>query len=206
MLAVTSGSEVLYVGDHIYGDILRSKKTLGWRTMLVLPELESELRILQNEGETLQELKTLRSQRALMEDQIERMEWQLQQGLADGRELASGSEWEAEFRRTIENLKEQRDRVHKLHSDGLRAHHERHHPIWGQVLKTSYQNSQFAQQVDNYACLYTSHVANLLMYSPEKRFRGKLDSMQHEEELTMYNLTASFEGFAYSPPDHFEIE
>jgi hypothetical protein len=43
MLAVESGSEVLYVGDHIYGDILRSKKSLGWRTMLVVPELENEL-------------------------------------------------------------------------------------------------------------------------------------------------------------------
>ena len=39
--------QVLYVGDHIYGDILRSKKTLGWRTMLVVPELETELDILQ---------------------------------------------------------------------------------------------------------------------------------------------------------------
>ena len=37
--------QVLYVGDHIYGDILRSKKTLGWRTMLVVPELETELEI-----------------------------------------------------------------------------------------------------------------------------------------------------------------
>ena len=36
---------MLYVGDHIYGDILRSKKTLGWRTMLVVPELETELEI-----------------------------------------------------------------------------------------------------------------------------------------------------------------
>jgi hypothetical protein len=26
MLGVRAGSEVLYVGDHIYGDILRSKK------------------------------------------------------------------------------------------------------------------------------------------------------------------------------------
>ena len=33
------------MGDHIYGDILRSKKTLGWRTMLVVPELETELEI-----------------------------------------------------------------------------------------------------------------------------------------------------------------
>ncbi len=39
--------QVLYVGDHIYGDILRSKKTLGWRTMLVVPELATELDILQ---------------------------------------------------------------------------------------------------------------------------------------------------------------
>lgn len=40
------GLQVLYVGDHIYGDILRSKKTLGWRTMLVVPELATELDIL----------------------------------------------------------------------------------------------------------------------------------------------------------------
>jgi len=45
MLGVESGTEVLYVGDHIYGDILKSKKTLGWRTMLVVPELEPELAI-----------------------------------------------------------------------------------------------------------------------------------------------------------------
>lgn len=40
--------QVLYVGDHIYGDILRSKKTLGWRTMLVVPELDTELDILKS--------------------------------------------------------------------------------------------------------------------------------------------------------------
>jgi hypothetical protein len=34
---------VLYVGDHIYGDIVKSKKDIGWRTMLVVPELEVEL-------------------------------------------------------------------------------------------------------------------------------------------------------------------
>ena len=38
--------KVLYIGDHIYGDVLSSKKKLGWRTMLVVPELEAELEIL----------------------------------------------------------------------------------------------------------------------------------------------------------------
>ena len=44
---------MLYIGDHIYGDILRSKKTLGWRTMLVVPELETELSILKNCATTM---------------------------------------------------------------------------------------------------------------------------------------------------------
>lgn len=39
------GRDVLYVGDHIYGDILKSKKTRGWRTFLVVPELLNELRV-----------------------------------------------------------------------------------------------------------------------------------------------------------------
>lgn len=47
MIGVQAGAQILYVGDHIYGDILRSKKQLGWRTMLVVPELEKELLNLQ---------------------------------------------------------------------------------------------------------------------------------------------------------------
>lgn len=35
--------EVLYVGDHIFGDILKTKKVRGWRTFLVVPELAQEL-------------------------------------------------------------------------------------------------------------------------------------------------------------------
>ena len=35
--------EVLYIGDHIFGDILKSKKLKGWRTFLVVPELAQEL-------------------------------------------------------------------------------------------------------------------------------------------------------------------
>ena len=43
MLEVGSGSEVLYVGDHMYGDMIRSKRSLGWRTTLIVPEVEPEL-------------------------------------------------------------------------------------------------------------------------------------------------------------------
>lgn len=37
------GKDVLYVGDHIFGDIIKSKKQRAWRTFLVVPELSQEL-------------------------------------------------------------------------------------------------------------------------------------------------------------------
>lgn len=39
------GKDILYIGDHIFGDILKSKKQQGWRTCLVVPELTWELDI-----------------------------------------------------------------------------------------------------------------------------------------------------------------
>src|SRR5580765_946388 len=37
------GEQVLYIGDHIYGDILRLRKQHMWRTAMVLQELEREI-------------------------------------------------------------------------------------------------------------------------------------------------------------------
>ena len=39
------GKDIMYIGDHIFGDILKSKKENGWRTFLVIPELSQELHI-----------------------------------------------------------------------------------------------------------------------------------------------------------------
>jgi hypothetical protein len=37
------GDAVLYVGDHIYGDILKSKQASLWRPCMVVQELEDEI-------------------------------------------------------------------------------------------------------------------------------------------------------------------
>ena len=37
------GKDVLYVGDHIFGDVVKSKKIRGWRTFLIVPELNEEV-------------------------------------------------------------------------------------------------------------------------------------------------------------------
>ena len=60
MLGVQRGDNILYVGDHMYSDILRSKRSLGWRTCLVIPELEEELEISLREIRMQRQIQTLR--------------------------------------------------------------------------------------------------------------------------------------------------
>ena len=61
--------------------------------------------------------------------------------------------------------------VREKHRALLAEHHARFHHVWGQLLKTGYQNSRFAHQVERFACLYTSHVSNMCFYSPDKCYR-----------------------------------
>ena len=54
------------------------------------------------------------------------------------------------------------------------------HPFWGSLLKEGNEQSSFGAQVEEYACLYTSRVSNLLHYSPQQFFRSPRDVMAHE--------------------------
>ena len=56
----------------------------------------------------------------------------------------------------------------------------RFHPYWGSLLKEANEQSSFGDQVEEYACLYTSRVSNLLAYSPLQYFRSPRDLMPHE--------------------------
>ncbi|KAL0965576.1 hypothetical protein UPYG_G00283130 [Umbra pygmaea] len=53
------GKDILYVGDHIFGDILKSKKRQGWKTFLVVPELANELQVWKDKRYLFEELKRL---------------------------------------------------------------------------------------------------------------------------------------------------
>uniref|UniRef100_A0A803NC91 Integrase zinc-binding domain-containing protein n=1 Tax=Chenopodium quinoa TaxID=63459 RepID=A0A803NC91_CHEQI len=118
-------NQVLYVGDHIYGDILRSKKVLGWRTMLVVPELEREVELLWQLRESRKQLQGLRCDRDHIEDKLHHAKWSLK----------------------FEDLEV--DQKQKLLSaiDSLEFH-----KVWGQLMKTGYQNSRFAHQHERWWC------------------------------------------------------
>ena len=56
------GKEVLYVGDHIFGDIIKSKKEKAWKTFLVVPELAKELVVWYSKINTVSEIDKLNDQ------------------------------------------------------------------------------------------------------------------------------------------------
>ncbi len=55
-----------------------------------------------------------------------------------------------------------------------------YNPHWGPLFKEGVEHSVFGGQVEDYACLYTSHVSNFLAYSPTRYYRAPRDRMPHE--------------------------
>ncbi|GKV29913.1 hypothetical protein SLEP1_g38786 [Rubroshorea leprosula] len=176
LLSIESSSQVLYAGDHIYGDILRSKKVLGWRTMLVVPELEREVKLLWELRDMRKQLQLLRNERDLIEDRIHHFKWHLKFESPNDVEKQTISS-------TLHELECQRDQVRLAHQLAQREYHQKFHKVWGQLMKTGYQNSRFAHQVERFACLYTSQVSNLSLYSPDKYYRHSEDFMPHEFDI-----------------------
>eukprot|EP00262_Sarcandra_glabra_P005211 TRINITY_DN16570_c0_g1_i1.p1 TRINITY_DN16570_c0_g1~~TRINITY_DN16570_c0_g1_i1.p1 ORF type:complete len:599 (-),score=102.60 TRINITY_DN16570_c0_g1_i1:218-2014(-) len=178
LLSIESSSQVLYVGDHIYGDILRSKKVLGWRTMLVVPELEKEVELLWETRDIRKELRLLRTERDLVEDKIHHLKWSLKF------ECIVDVEEKQKLISELNQLESEREQVRRSHQLGQRECHQKFHKVWGQLMKTGYQNSRFAHQVERFACLYTSQVTNLSFYSPDKYYRPSEDFMPHEFDIS----------------------
>ena len=172
MLEVGSGSEVLYVGDHMYGDMIRSKRSLGWRTTLIVPELEPEL-VLDAQLDL-----PLRHVVAEKEKECEEAELAVQELrlslLAKGLDFLESDEREALERAQEESreaLKEARDALHRAY-----------HPHWGPLFRSGNQASRFAKQVVDYSCIYTSRASNLLATSPSRTFRPPSDFMPHDDD------------------------
>jgi hypothetical protein len=69
-------------------------------------------------------------------------------------------------------LLQKKEHVRRLHQEAQR-----------QLMKTGYQNSRFAHQVERFACLYSSQVTNFALYSPNKYYRPSEDYMPHEFDV-----------------------
>merc|ERR1712050_108075 len=49
----------IYLGDHLWADIIRCRKSCAWRTMLIVPELTQEVGVVQEQMGLLEQLERL---------------------------------------------------------------------------------------------------------------------------------------------------
>jgi 5'-nucleotidase len=187
--------EVLYVGDHIYGDIVRSKKSSGWRTALVVQELQHELEVRRDWDLTLREIGNLHGLRSRLAEEIGALRY-LSRTLSrmEPEELvATGVDADAAARMLEQTRGEIRKRLEWLrgYEQETRETLERRNlevdaafnPYWGSSFAERHDTSRFGAQVESFACIYTSRVSNLLFASPAKYFISPHGSLPHWSPL-----------------------
>lgn len=165
-----SGDDILYIGDHIYGDILRLKKDCNWRTGLIVDELDGEITNLKKSKFIDDEINTLMASK----DPFERELLKIQTDHDEGKETSKDQALE---------LQEQIGAIDKKISDLISKHQTYFNPHWGEMMRIGSEESYFASQVERFACIYMSHLNHLLELSPRTYFRGFRRTLPHEYEV-----------------------
>lgn len=184
-MADCKGESVVYIGDHIYGDIVRSKKSSAWRTVMIVQEMEAEL---QKAGqlrddmtrldEVDQQLFRLSQQITFEQNLIYQLD-ELSEEIDEG-DRALVEKARKEILRSRDDIRRRRKELLGSMEAAEKKLEEHFNPFWGLVFRLANENTLFGEQVEDYACLYTSRVSNLLSYSPLHYFRAPRQLMPHE--------------------------
>jgi len=172
------GDEILYVGDHMFGDVHVSKSVLRWRTALILRELEAEVAAL----ESFAGAEALIAGKMVEKERLEAQLSQARLGLQRlrGHYGPRPGEDSAQLEARIQDL---RNRLLPL--DGeiaplARAAGELTNSRWGLLTRAGNDKSHLARQVERYADVYTSRVSNFLHASPFVYLRSPRGSLPHD--------------------------
>lgn len=172
------GREILYVGDHIFGDVHVTKKLLRWRTALVLRELEQEIAATEAFAERQQQLTALMAEKEKLEFAF------CQARVAKMRaEAKYGPEPEMSPQQLDAAMGELREKLadldHKI-APLAKSSAELSHPLWGPLLRAGNDKSLLTRQLERSADIYTSRVSNLLYETPFAYIRSRRSPMPHD--------------------------
>jgi len=181
------GDEVLYVGDHIFGDILRSKLDSNWRTAMVIPEMEAELasteliRDVSTAWEhTQRRIRDIEREIEVRNDAIHR----LSALLREAENEVARARIERMLRpltRRVDSLRRQARTLLQRTLEYQQRFDAAFNERWGALFKEGNELSLFGSQVEHFACIYTSRASNFSHYSPVHYFRSRPHRMPHEQ-------------------------
>lgn len=174
-----SGDEILYVGDHMFGDVHFTKSVLRWRTALILRELEDELLALEQFREPEARLAAMMEEKERLEHehcQLRLLQQRRRQGYGPKEEKTEAEELHARLHELRARLEELDLQLAPL----ARAAAELSNPRWGLLTRAGNDKSHLAHQVERYADVYTSRVSNFLHATPFVYLRSRRGSLPHD--------------------------
>ncbi|HSL19725.1 MAG TPA: HAD-IG family 5'-nucleotidase [Methylomirabilota bacterium] len=173
-----AGSQILYVGDHVFADVRMSKASLRWRTALILRELEEELLAVDAIRDLEAELGRLMADKEELEARhcAARIELQRRSRGYEPTPERSAAELEAELDELWARMEALDQRIAPLAKQAA----ETYSPLWGTPLRSGYDISHLARQVERSADVYTSRVSNFLHATPFAYLRARRSAMPHD--------------------------
>ncbi|MCL9684511.1 HAD-IG family 5'-nucleotidase [Legionella maioricensis] len=165
------GDEILYIGDHIYGDILRLKKDCNWRTALVVDELGEEIAAQIRALPIEKKIGDAMSIKKVLEQKYVNLCTQ------------SIDEDSEQYDKEIQELQLQISAVDLQISKLLKEQSAFYNPKWERVFRAGAEESYFAYQVDRFACIYMEKLSDLLEHSPITYFRANRRLLAHDIEI-----------------------
>jgi 5'-nucleotidase len=174
-----SGAEILYLGDHLFGDVHVSKEMLRWRTGLILREMESEILAMEKARDADVQLRELMIRKTELDGRIAllRLARQRAQNRYGPGPHSRPEELEAQIRSVNEESQALDARISPL----AKASGEMGNPTWGPLMRAGNDKSLFARQVERYADIYTSRVSNFLAQTPFAYLRAARGSLPHDD-------------------------
>jgi HAD superfamily 5'-nucleotidase-like hydrolase len=173
-----SGAQILYVGDHLFGDVHVSKQMLRWRTGLILREMEPEIRALQESEPADAELARLMAQKAALDHRLAHLRLARQRS-ERGYGPSPSEDLEA-LQEDIKTAAQESLALDAIIGPLAKASGEAGNPTWGPLMRAGYDKSLFARQVERYADVYTSRVSNFLAATPFAYLRAARTSLPHD--------------------------
>jgi len=162
------GDEILYLGDHIYGDVVSIKKTFNWRTALVLDPLTEEIEAIKKSAPIQAQIDKAMQAKEVLESKLNHLD------------LRKHEYAEEVSKDELNNLFNEIEKVNGNISDLLEQHRQFFNPYWGEMMRAGLEESRFADQVEKYACIYMTKVSDLIEYSPRTYFRPERRVLPHE--------------------------
>lgn len=165
------GDEILYIGDHIYGDILRLKKDCNWRTALVVEELGTEIDA---------QIRSLPIEKQIVEAMEIKKKIEQQYVTWCTKSIDENSkDYDKEIHSLLAQLTALDTQISKL----LKEQSAFFNPKWDRIFRAGAEESYFAYQVDRFACIYMEKLSDLLVISPINYFRANRRQLAHDVEV-----------------------